>query len=53
MNNDLIIKQNEKIIKLIIKRKAKKIGNGSYVLLPKDMVGKEVEIKYKQENETK
>lgn len=40
--------EDNKIISLEIKKKVTKIGNSGHVLLPKDLIDKIVEIKYKE-----
>ena len=42
--DDEIVKRNGKIIKFKCIRKPKSIGSGSYILLPKQLVGKEIYV---------
>ena len=39
---------NGKLVKLKMKRKVVKVGNGGGVLVPKELVGKEVKVEYEE-----
>jgi len=38
--------ENNKIVKFNSQKKVKKLGNGGYVLIPRELIGKIVEINY-------
>ena len=53
INREVITKEGKKIIEYQMKKLVTKIGTGGHVVLPKDLVGKYVEVYYLEEKKLK
>lgn len=51
MKDEIIIRQNDKITKYKSSKKVVAGGNGAIVYVPKELIGKTIEVKFEAKNE--